>query len=130
MRREFGEKSVFMDTSSLQAGFVWSDEIKAALSRADSVIVVIGPEWLRSGTSEWGMRRIDKADDWVRQELAMAFSENKRIIPVLVRDARMPPTDVLPETLKALPVRQHISLRRDYWDHDVKLLLAQIPARV
>jgi hypothetical protein len=49
------------------------------------------------------MRRIDKADDWVRQELTMAFSENKRIIPVLVRDARMPPTDVLPETLKALP---------------------------
>jgi hypothetical protein len=38
MRREFGEKSVFMDTSSLQAGFVWSDEIKAALSTADSVI--------------------------------------------------------------------------------------------
>ena len=53
----------------------------------------------------------------------MAFRENKRIIPVLVRDARMPPPDVLPETLKALPGRQDISLRRDYWDHDVKLLV-------
>ena len=60
VRREYGEKSVFMDTSSLQAGSVWSDEIKAGLSTADLVIVVIGPEWLRSGTSEWGMRRIDK----------------------------------------------------------------------
>jgi pterin-4a-carbinolamine dehydratase len=130
MRREFGEKSVFMDTSSLQAGSVWSDEIKAALSTADSVMVVMGPEWLRSGTSEWGMRRIDNEDDWVRQELTMAFRENKRVIPVLVRDAGMPPASVLPETLKALPDRHHISLRRDYWDHDVKLLLAQIPARV
>jgi pterin-4a-carbinolamine dehydratase len=128
VRREYGEKSVFMDTSSLQAGSVWSDEIKAGLSTADLVIVVIGPEWLRSGTSEWGMRRIDKEDDWVRQELTLAFRENKRVIPVLVRDARMPPPDVLPETLKALPGRQDISLRRDYWHHDVKLLLAQIPA--
>jgi hypothetical protein len=105
------------------------NEIKAALIAARTVIVVIGPEWLRSGTSEWGMRPIDKEDDWVREELTIALRDEKRVIPVLVREARMPPADVLPEALKALPARQAISLRRDYWDHDVKLLLAQIPGQ-
>src|SRR5262245_11749628 len=127
VRREFGEDSVFMDTSSLQAGGVWPDEIRKALAATQTVIVVIGPEWLRSGSSEWGMRRIDKEDDWVRQELEIALRENKLVVPVLVREAKMPPTDVLPESLRALPTRQQLSLRRDYWDHDVKLLLAQIP---
>lgn len=128
MRREFGDQSVFMDTSSLQAGSVWSEEIKTALAAAHTVIVVIGPEWLRSGSSEWGTRRIDKDDDWVRQELTIALRDDKCVIPVLVREGKMPPADVLPDALKALPERQQIALRRDYWDHDVKLLLAQIPA--
>lgn len=129
IRREFGDKSVFLDTSSLQAGCVWSEEIKTALVAADIVIVIIGPEWLRSGSSEWGTRRIDNEDDWVRQELTIALRDNKRIIPVLVREGKMPPADVLPDAIKTLPNRQLIALRTDYWDHDVKLLFAQIPGR-
>lgn len=130
VRRELGEDSVFMDTSSLQAGVVWSEEIKNALAASHTVLIVIGPEWLRSGSSEWGMRRIDKENDWVRQELDIAFRDNKLVVPVLVREAKMPPADVLPEALRALPSRQQISLRRDYWDHDVKLLLAQLPPKM
>jgi hypothetical protein len=107
---------------------VWSDEIRGALTEAHTVLVVIGPEWLSAGSSEWGTRRIDKEDDWVRQELAIALHERKRVIPVLIREARMPPADVLPEELRVLPTHQAISLRRDYWDHHIRLLLAQLPA--
>jgi hypothetical protein len=124
LRQAFGDDSVFMDTSSLQAGAVWPEELKTALKAAETILVVIGPEWLRAGTDEWGRRRIDREDDWVRQELALALKD-KKVIPVLVRGAMIPPAEALPEPLKALSQRQGIEIRRDYWNHDIKLLVAQ-----
>lgn len=126
IRDQFGEDSVFMDTSSIQAGATWPDEIQAALRAAETVVIVVGPDWLRAGSSKWGQRRIDQEHDWVREELSLAFQENKTVVPVLVRGAEMPPADVLPEPLKALPEKQQLEIRRDYWDHDVKLLLARL----
>ena len=125
--REFGEDSVFMDTSSIQAGAKWPEEIQSALKAAETIIVVIGPEWLRVGSNEWGQRRIDQENDWVRQELSLALNENKSVIPVLVRGARMPPADALPECINTLPHRQKLDIRNDYWDHDIELLLVRLP---
>ena len=51
--------------------------------------------------------------------------ENKTIIPVLIRGGRVPPAEALPATLSAFTKLQSIELRRDYWDHDIKLLTAQ-----
>jgi pterin-4a-carbinolamine dehydratase len=125
LRQEFGDDSVFMDTSSLQAGMVWPEELQAALKAAKTVLVIVGPDWLRAGSSEWGQRRIDREDDWVRQEIALALGSDKKVIPVLVRGGKLPPAAVLPADIETLSKRQVIELRRDYWDHDIKLLLAQ-----
>src|SRR5581483_1598221 len=103
VRHEFGDDFVFMDTSSLQAGAVWPEEIEAGLRSATAVLVVIGPDWLRAGSNAWGQRRIDQETDWVRRELAYALSESKKVIPVLVRDAKIPPAEALPEPLRLLP---------------------------
>ena len=126
VRSEFGNDFVFMDTSSLLPGILWPETIKDGLRRAKTMLAVIGPEWLRAGSDEWGLRRIDQKADWVRSELAVALGKEKRVIPVLVRGAKMPPAKVLPEALRRLPKLQAISLRHEYWDHDIKLLLAQV----
>jgi len=90
------------------------------------VIVVIGPDWLRA-SDEWGKRRIDKEDDWVRQEISVALTtKNKTVIPVLIRDASLPPPEALPESVRDLVYRQAIEIRTAYWDHDIDLLLGQI----
>src|SRR3954462_5694088 len=94
LRREFGEESVFMDTSSLQAGAIWAEELQAGIGAAETVLAVVGPDWLRAGSNEWGQRRIDREQDWVRQELAVPLAKGKRVIPVLVRGARLPPAEV------------------------------------
>ena len=119
--------AVFMDSTSINYGDPWPDRIQAALLESRYVLVVIGPEWLKVGMNEWGQRRIDDASDWVRQEIATALSDsNKTIIPLLVRSARIPPPDVLPDDVAGVSSKQAIELRSAFWDHDIILLTSKI----
>jgi hypothetical protein len=88
------------------------------------VLVVIGPGWLKS-FDQWGRRRLDLEGDWVRREIVLALTENKTVIPVLVRGATLPPAEALPEIVRSLLGRQKIDLRVDYWDHAVTLLVSK-----
>ena len=122
--------TVFMDTEAINLGDQWPERIRSALSNAHYVIVVVGPEWLTAGTDTWGRRRIDSESDWVRQEIAFALNDcDKTVIPVLVRDASIPPADALPECIAPLTDKQAITIRRDYWDHDIKLLIHRLTSR-
>jgi hypothetical protein len=122
LRRQMGEANVFMDVSSIPPGTEWPEKIATNLRTATTVVAVIGPDWLRAGTDDWGRRRIDDESDWVRRELETALQSGKRVIPLLVRGAKVPPDSALPETLRGLFKRQYIEVRRDVWNHDIKLL--------
>jgi pterin-4a-carbinolamine dehydratase len=122
---QFGDGAVFMDTSSIQPGAKWPSQISSALESAKAVLVIIGPEWIRI-SDQWGSRRIDEESDWVRKEIEQALREDKEVIPVLVHEARVPPTDKLPESISALFDRQAIEIRASYWDHDIKLLQSRL----
>jgi hypothetical protein len=100
---QFGEEAVFMDTSSIQAGAEWPSGIKSALDFARAVLVILGHEWVRV-SDEWGERRIDQDEDWVRREIEQALAQNKEVIPVLVNGARMPPADKLPPSFRPCPI--------------------------
>ena len=127
LRNELGDQDVFFDASSIEAGAKWPNEIRQALDQAPIVVIVIGPAWLTAGNDEWGRRRIDHEDDWVRNEVEFALNDPKKsVIPVLIRDAQMPPGDALPPCIKGLPQVQKIDIRRDYWDHDIRLLIEQV----
>lgn len=118
------DSSVFFDTSSITAGEDWPDTLRKQVKLAKIVLVIIGPEWVRVA-DEWGQRRLDDPTDWVRNEVETALSSNAKLIPVFVKAARMPPSTVLPTSLQDITRKQAIELRRDYWDHDIQLLLAQ-----
>src|SRR5262245_46760212 len=127
---KLGSENVFMDASSIEPGAEWPGAIQEKLKGADAVVAVIGPEWLRAGTDEWGRRRIDEESDWVRRELEAALEARQLLIPLFVRGAKPQiPPDVLPQTIRGLSNVQGISIRRDYWDHDIELLLARLIAR-
>ena len=126
VRGQLGDDAVFMDTKSLAGGDRWPDVLGQAVRDAEIVLVVMGPDWVRIA-DQWGMRRIDQPDDWVRLELITALeSPSKRLIPVLVRGAKAPPPEVLPPPIRPILERQAIEIRRDYWNHDIQLLLAQL----
>jgi hypothetical protein len=77
IRHRFGEDFVFMDTSAIKPGDKWPASLQAALEASRVVLAVIGPGWLKA-SDDWGLRRIDKPDDWVRKELDFALVRFQR----------------------------------------------------
>lgn len=127
LRRAGGKHAVFMDSTSIDPGAKWPDRIRLALEESHTVIVVIGPGWLRAGINEWGQRRIDIEADWVRREIATTQPDcQKVLIPVLFGGGRMPPKSTLPLEIADLADRQTIEFRREYWNHDISLLTSQL----
>lgn len=124
LREELATDSVFLDVSSIDLGQTWPDEIRDALARSNTILVVIGPAWL-TVSDKWGRRRLDSEGDWVRLEIERALQEDKTVIPVLVGGAELPSAEALPEGLRALPNKQKIDIRRDYCGHDVQLLITK-----
>jgi|tagenome__1003787_1003787.scaffolds.fasta_scaffold18635604_2 hypothetical protein len=47
VKGRFGRDQVFLDTSGIDAGERWPEELRKALGAADVLITVIGPDWLR-----------------------------------------------------------------------------------
>ncbi|MFI7602615.1 4a-hydroxytetrahydrobiopterin dehydratase [Actinoplanes sp. NPDC049681] len=119
--------AIFMDTSSIEPGAVWPDRLRQSLTDATAVLVVIGPDWIRAA-DEWGERLIDQETDWVRREIEAALGSGKPVIPLLVRDARMPPAERLPAAVAPLAERQAVELRNAYFEHDVGLIVSRIRA--
>jgi pterin-4a-carbinolamine dehydratase len=122
---QFGDEAVFMDTSSIQPGAKWGSQISSALESARAVLVIVGPDWIRV-SDQWGGRRIEEEEDLVRKEIEQALNQDKEVIPVLVREALVPPTRKLPRSISALFDRQAIEIRTSYWDHDIKLLQSRL----
>jgi TIR domain len=125
IRVHFGEDSVFVDTSDTRFGAEWPDVLRTAVEQAAVVIAVIGPEWILA-RDEYGRRRIDDAEDWVRRELELGLERGKTIFPLLVRHARMPPAHALPQTLAPVASRQAFSIRGETWKHDLELVQREL----
>ena len=116
---------IFMDVDSLQAGEDFVERLDNALTSAEMVLVIIGPQWL-TVTDDSGKPRLSDEQDFVRQEVSKALASGLPVIPVLVRGAKVPSADQLPENLKSLARRQAIELRHAAWSTDVKRLADQI----
>ena len=116
----FGRDHVFMDVTDIAPGEDFSHVIETSVGSADVLLAVIGPQWL-SVTDAGGARRIDAPSDMVRQEIAAGFQRRMRVIPVLVRGARMPRPEELPEGTKELARRQAVELTDSRWDSDLTL---------
>jgi TIR domain-containing protein len=129
IRHRFGQESVFLDTSDTRPGEKWPEILRRAVANAAVVVVVIGPEWVLA-RDEYGRRRIDDADDWVRREIQLALEHEKIVMPLLVRHARLPPGDALPPEIAPLAERQAFAIRAESWSHDFELVLREFEPHV
>jgi hypothetical protein len=75
----------------------------------------MGPAWV-DVTGDDNERRLDDPHDYVRLEVETALADDSvRVVPVLVGGARMPPANLLPESLAALTRRNAASLVDEHW---------------
>ena len=99
----FGTEAVFIDISSISSGASFADQIKDAISTCQVCLVLIGDNWLEG--------RLNDPGDWIRNEIEIALSANKPIIPVLVGGATFPASSSLPESLRQLTYFNAVELR-------------------
>ena len=117
----FGEQTVFMDVAAIEVGRDFRKAIEDGVTKCDVLLVIIGTEWL-DAKDQHGVRRLTDPLDYVRIETSFALKRDIRVIPVLVRGAKMPNAEQLPEELKELAYRNCIELTHTRWRSDVQIL--------
>src|SRR6266446_188307 len=122
LRAIFGLGSVFIDTNDIRIGTEWPARINERLQAASVLLTVIGPTWLRVA-DEAGRRRLDKPDDWVRNEIGYAIDNKLVIIPFLVAGASFPDKKALPKRIVKLADQQAIKVDYESWDDDLSRLI-------
>ncbi|ASW54240.1 toll/interleukin-1 receptor domain-containing protein [Plantactinospora sp. KBS50] len=122
--QRLGEAASFLDSKSIPLGADFRPTLWGQLARCVAMVVVIGPRWLVPDAD--GERRVDRTDDFVRQEIEFALQIGLPIIPVLVGGATKPSDGVLPESLAALEHRQYLTLRHRSADRDLRCLLDRL----
>ena len=118
----FSSESVFMDVAGIEPGRDFRKAIDERLATCSVLLAIIGHEWLES-KNMLGQRRLDDANDLVRIELASALRRDIPVVPVLVRGAKMPQPEQLPEELRELAYRNAVELTHARWKSDVHVLI-------
>jgi hypothetical protein len=111
-----------MDVAAIEPGRDFRKAIDQSVAACTVLLAVIGREWLES-TDASGSRRLDDPNDFVRIELASALRRDIPVVPVLVRGAKMPQPDQLPDDLKDLAYRNAVELTHARWKSDVQVLI-------
>lgn len=117
----FGTSHIFMDVDAIQPGVDFRKAIRENVGKCRVLLAVMGPDWLEARGKD-GARRLDNENDYVRLEIATALGREVPVVPVLVRGARMPKADQLPEELRELAYRNSVELTHARWKSDVKVL--------
>jgi hypothetical protein len=110
--QHFGRQTIFKDMDSIQAGVDFREALNESVGRADVLLAVIGDRWLSIAGTD-GKRRLDNPQDFVRLEIETALQREIVVIPLLVRNARIPEASDLPASLGQLAYRNAIPIRSD-----------------
>jgi hypothetical protein len=123
--RDFDPKQIFIDIDAIALGEDFVEAIETTVAKCDVLIAVIGNNWLTT-KDDYGNRRLDNSQDFVRMEIGAALKRKIRVIPVLVDGASMPRPTELPEDLRSLVRRNALSITDTSFDGDCQRLAAAI----
>jgi hypothetical protein len=119
-------RRVFMDVTGIRPGADFSRVIQDTVGSCHVLIAVIGRDWITLKDGATNQRRLDLDNDYVRREIATALSRNITVIPVLVRGAEMPTSELLPPDLAPLSLRNALEITDGDFDHDVQRLIEAV----
>jgi hypothetical protein len=128
LQEVFSRDRLFMDVESIEPGLDFVQALQEQVAQCDVLFSVIGKGWL-DARDETGARRFDNPADFVRIEIEAALAQGKRVIPVLVGEARMPRADELPDAMKPLARRNAVRLTHERFRADTQGLDRRASAR-
>jgi hypothetical protein len=123
---EFGHEVVFMDVEGyIKPGDDFEQVLSSQIAACDVLLAIIGPRWL-DAKDDNGELRLANPNDFVRIEIISALEQGKRVMPVLVGGAVMPPADQLPLLLRPLVRRQAVRLTHERFQVDCQGLMKNV----
>ena len=122
---EFGLDQVFMDVDTIELGADFTVAIENAISDVSVFLCVMGPGWATL-KDENGVQRLHAPLDFVNLEVSNALKRKIRVVPVLVKGARMPSKKELPDNLKELVKRNALELGDARFHSDIDLLIKSL----
>jgi hypothetical protein len=114
-----------MDVAAIEMGRDFRKAIDESVAGCGVLLAMIGPGWLEA-RNDSGERRLEDADDFVRTEIASALKRDIPLIPVLVRGAKMPHANQLPDDLRDLAYRNCVELTHARWKSDLQVLVGAL----
>ena len=122
----FTEKnSFFFDKENLRTSTHWAQELEQGVINCDAVIAIIGSYWCDSSAGG-GADRLHDENDWVRQELELAFNHDKPIFPVRLDNVALPSKRFLPDSLKRMHDIQSLKVDTKHFGREIKQLLEDL----
>ena len=125
LRKYLPKKEIFMDVDNIPPGVDFVDHLSQQVAKCETILVVIGPQWL-SIENDQGVRRLDDPEDFVRVEIEAALERNVPVVPVLLDGTPMPRADQLPVSLKPFARRNALELRRNAFQPDLQTLAEKL----
>ena len=132
LKSRYDAEGVFFDTDKIDIGVDFPSRLTQAVQAAWLLIVVIGPDWLKTLNTRAAGLKVD----YVREELKLGLArrqhgEELTMLTVLVGGAGAPDRHDLAETLRAelgnlAAVNAHVLRPVPGWHEDFKLLFDKI----
>lgn len=100
---------IFRDTENIPFGVDFHDHIEQRLNDCDVLLAIIGSNWqiLQSDLEDVGKL------DFVKFEIEGALERGIPVIPVLVKGAKIPSVESLPEGMRGLAQINAVTIRSD-----------------
>lgn len=114
--------AAFLDLEGIPAGEDFRKVLGPRVTNCEALLVMVGPRWMDELKSRHGAPK----PDYVVFEIQLALMLGKRIIPVLLRGAKPPAAEELPDSIRDLSNLQAVSLHDDSFDADCGHLLASL----
>ena len=115
-------KRVFWDRKAIAPGTDFAIAIREAISSSSVLLVIVGPDWLRTKDAN-GRERLSAPEDYVRLEIRSAIDQGLRVIPVLVGGAQMPSSEELPDGMRDFAKLNLFELSDIRWEYDLAKLV-------
>jgi hypothetical protein len=125
LNEAFDPDRLFLDVDSIEPGQDFVEVIEDRVAKSAVLLAVIGQHWI-DASDDHGNRRLDSAQDYVRIEIESALKQNKRVIPVLIGDTKIPPPDSLPESIRRLTRLNAVMLRYERFHDDMAHLIGAL----